>query len=274
MMIMRSMVLVSGVLFAGAVFAGSVLKAETKEFDREPPVLGSVEVYTDGDSTRIEVVSISSSESGGMIYRGAARELIALDHGQQQYFVITQAQMNQMASQVSEAMRQMEEALKGMPPEQRAMAEQMMGTQMGRSSDPPPPLDVEETGDSDTVAGMDCDWYVVTLGGRKVRDICVTDWDDIEGGRETAEAMMGMADFFNDMREAFTSAGGAFILDRQQDMFQHMRELDGYPVMSRDYDESGALRMETRLTSASREDVDPYMFNPPEGYQAQTMPQM
>ena len=272
----NSILMLTGLLFSVAANAGSVLKAETKEFDREPPVLGSVEVFTDGQSTRVEVISISSSESGGIIYRAANREMIALDHGRQQYVVINQEQIDRMAAQMSDAMRQMQEALKSMPPEQRAMAEQMMGRQMGMSGTQPAaaPLEIAETGDSDTVAGMDCDYYEVTQAGRKIRDLCVAGWNDIEGGRETADGMMAMADFFNDMREAFSRAGNMAVLDRQQDMFQHMRELDGYPVLARDYDDTGAIRMETRLTSASEEDVDPYLFGPPEGYTEQKIPQM
>jgi hypothetical protein len=50
-----------------------------------------------------------------------------------------------------------------------------------------------------------------------------------------------------------------------------MRELGGYPVYARDYDDTGMLEGESTLTSSRSESIDAAMFEPPEGYRKQDM---
>ncbi len=108
--------------------------------------------------------------------------------------------------------------------------------------------------------------------GRKVRELCVSAWDDIHGGQETANAIKKVADFFEGMRQAFASSGGMDVFDRQQELFEHMKELDGYPVMYRDFTPGGSLQRQTVLTGAREEAIPPNRFEPPPSYQLQEMP--
>ena len=109
--------------------------------------------------------------------------------------------------------------------------------------------------------------------GRKVRELCMSDWDDIAGGQETAEALKDVAGFFESMRQAFSGAGAMEVFDRQQELFGHMNELDGYPILYRDFSASGALERQVILTSARQEDVSAGFFEPPQGYKLQELPQ-
>jgi hypothetical protein len=264
--------IVAATLISPFALASSVLELMTTEYDKDPPVVGTVEISTMGKSSRIEITSVSSSESGGMIYNAERQEMIAIDHGAQEYYVIDQAMMNQMASQVSEAMKQMQEALAAMPPEQRALAEQMMKQQMPQPQvEAGVPVELKKTGKSDSLAGYDCDYYDVMQEGRRIREICMTGWDDIEEGREVAAAMMELAGFFESMRKAFAGAGGMGVMDRQQEMFTYMRDLNGYPILARDYDATGALKTESKLRSAGHVDLSAALFEPPESYRQQAL---
>ena len=62
---------------ASAALAGSILELATTEYALDPPVLGSVQITTEGKSSHLEINSISSNESGGMIYNNARQEIIA-----------------------------------------------------------------------------------------------------------------------------------------------------------------------------------------------------
>ena len=257
---------------AGPALAGSVLELLTTEYTQDPPILGTVEISTLDNLSRIEITSITSNESGGMIFRGDRGEMIAIDHEVQQYYVIDQAMMNRMATQVSDAMQQMQQALEAMPPEQRALAEQMMQRQMQPAEAPAkPPVTLSKTGETDEIAGYDCEYYDVMQESRKIRDLCVTTWEEIEEGRQVAAAMMQVADFFESMREAFAGAGGLDVMDRQQEMFSYMEQLQGYPVLSRDYDATGKMTMESRLQSAGHVEVAEALFEPPNGYTQQAL---
>jgi hypothetical protein len=257
---------------AAPSFAGSILELQTTEFGQGQPIVGTVQITSAGKDARLEIISVTSGEAGGLIFHGEQNEMIILDHAQGNYMIIDQARMNAMASQVSDAMSQMQEALAAMPPEQRAMAEQMMQQRFPTAPPEQPSETINDLGSHGEVAGIACRNYEVIRDGLKFRELCVSDWGDIEGGQETAEALKGVANFFESMRQAFSGAGGMDVFDRQQELFGHMDELDGYPVLYRDFSASGALERQTILTGARQEEVGSGFFQPPAGYSFQELP--
>jgi hypothetical protein len=258
---------------AAPSFADSILEFQTTEFSQGQAIVGTVQISSSGKDTRLEIISVSSGEAGGMIFHGEQNEMIILDHAQGNYMVIDQARMNAMASQVSQAMSQMQEALAAMPPEQRALAEQMMQQRFPAAPPEQSSETINDLGSHGEVVGIACRNYEVIRDGLKVRELCVSDWDDIHGGQETTDALKGVANFFESMRQAFSGAGGMDVFDRQQELFGHMDELDGYPVLYRDFSASGALERQTILTAAREEEVAPGFFLPPAGYSLQELPQ-
>ena len=252
-------------------FAGSVLQLATTEFREDPPVVGTVEISTQDGRSRMEVTSVTSNETGGIIFRDDIKELIALDHEEKKYYVLDEATMQQMATQLNSAMQQMQQALAEMPPEQRAMAEQMMKQHIPAPETERPATTVRKTGNRDTINGFDCDYYEVEQQGTKIRDLCVTDWENIEGGREAADSMLTMAGFFDDMAKAFSAGSGMDVMGEQRELFAHMRELGGYPVLSREFGESGEIESESLLESARTENLDAALFEPPQGYREMDM---
>ena len=249
------------------VIAGAVLETETREYHVDPPAIGKTTMYADSGLLRVEIESISSSEDGLIIHRGDRNELIVADNRRLEYYVIDQDSMNQMAEQMSSALKQMDQMMKSLPPDQRAMAKQMMEQQMpGLSSAPDSPSKLQKTGKTDTINGYDCEYYEVIKQGKKTRDMCVAKWSDIDGGSEAVDAMLGMGRFFDSMHDAFSGATGTNIMGKQQELFAHMRQLGGYPVYARDYDDTGEVAGESSLISSQSKSIDATMFKSPEGY--------
>lgn len=248
------------------VHAGAVLELVTTEYTQDPPIIGTVQISTEGRESRIEITSVTSNESGGMIYRSGKKEMIAMDHAAREYYIIDQATMDRMAAQVRAAMEQTEAALESMSPEDRALAEQMIQRSL-EDAEEDAGHELVSSGKEDKIAGFECKYYDVLQEGRKVRDLCMTPWREIAEGKQAATAMMELADFFENMRKAFAGAGGLDAMDRQQEMFAYMEELGGYPVLSRDYDIDGRVESESRLQAARSEKISPTMFEPPPGYQ-------
>ena len=264
--------LLSACLVSYQAIAGAVLKTETREYHVDPPAIGTTRMFADGGSLRVEINSVSSAEDGLVIYRSDRNELLVADSERLEYYVIDQQAMNQMAAQASDTMKQMDEMMKTLPPDQRAMAEQMMKQQMpALQSEPEVPGTLQKTGKSDTINGYDCEYYEVLKGGRKSREMCVAKWGDIDGGSEAVDAMMGMGRFFESMHDAFATAAGTNFMGEQQELFAHMRQLGGYPVYAKDYDDAGAVKGEATLTSSRSESLDAAMFEAPEGYRKQEM---
>ncbi len=266
-----SLVTASCFLLASLSHAGSVIEFETIEHAAGSPLSGTVKLSTQGSMTRLDIDSTGGD--AGLIFDAGKGELVVLDYAAKKYYLMTREQMDAMAIQVSDAMRQMEEALAAMPPEQRAMAEQLMKGRMPQQApaEVKPVSSISKTGSSGSVAGLECDNYEVSQAGRKIRDMCVTPWDEIDGGRESTEAMMAIADFFSGIRDAVTAAGGMTALDHQQEMFAHMKDLNGFPVSSKSFDDAGALTSESRLISSESVNLAPGDFAPPAGFQQQEM---
>ena len=99
------------VAFVSPTFAASVLEFATQEFGHPEPIVGTVQMTTEGVNARLEIISVSSAEAGGLIFHGEDNQMIILDHVQGHYIVIDQDQMNALAGQVGVAMAQMQESL-------------------------------------------------------------------------------------------------------------------------------------------------------------------
>ncbi len=119
-----SLVIASSFLMVTLSHAGSVIEFETIEHAAGSPLSGTMKISTEGNMTRLDIDSTSGD--AGLIFDSGKSELVILDYKDKKYYVMTREQMDAMAVQVSDAMRQMEEALAAMPPAQRAMPEQMI----------------------------------------------------------------------------------------------------------------------------------------------------
>jgi len=253
----------AGLTFVTPVFSGTVFEFETKEFDGLEPILSTVQMSTSGANTRLEIISVTSDEAGGLIYLGDSREMIILDHLQGQYVTMDQDQMTAMSGEVSSAVTQMQSE---MSPEQRAEAEKVRQERLAAQRLAEASAEINDLGSRGEVAGVPCHVYEVLRNGRKVRELCVSQWQDLEGGHETAAAIQRVVEFFESMRQVFSGTDNMQVFDRQRELFGHIGELDGYPVLYRDFAASGKMTRETRLTAARQRDIGPDFFSPPESY--------
>lgn len=247
--------------------AGSVLRLEMKEYYEDPPVVSHIEISTQDRSSRMEVTTADRQDASAMIWRGERSDMVAIDHDSREYYVLDQASMEAMAEQLGSAMKEMQKALENMPPEQRAMAEQMMKQHMPGNAEPDAaPATLHATGREDSVGGYDCEYYDVRREDVKVRELCVTPWDELPDGRRMSVAMLEMAGFLERVTTAFSEGAGMDVMGGQQEIWEHMRELGGYPVLTRELDDSGKVTSETVLRSADTERLDPGLFEPPASY--------
>ena len=262
----------SVLLLPALATAGSLIRMESQDFRASPGKQKStVEIATDGPLMRMDAVGQSASDAGSMVYRRDINEMTAIDHSRQEFYVLDEAALQGLAGQVNDAMAEMQAALAELPPEQRAMAEQMMKQRMGAVMDQPASArELSRTGETDTVNGYDCELYDVMESGRKTRDMCVTSWANIEGGSAYKDNMVGMAAFFEHMRDMFSQTG-ADLMGSRSDVFSHMREINGFPVRARNYDGAGTLIEETTLVSTESQSFEEAFFQAPDGYTQQWM---
>ncbi|MCP5179058.1 MAG: hypothetical protein H6993_14125 [Pseudomonadales bacterium] len=215
--------------------------------------------------------SVGSNVSGGdMLFNGHRREMKVVDHRDGSYMVIDMNAIKQIAGQTNNAMSQLGEALKNVPDDKRAMIAEMMKQRMPQAAAAPKrsTSELRGTGETGTKNGYQAVKYEVWQDGRKRREMWVTDWSSIEGGAQAREAFNSLAEFFKELKDAIPKFGES----NKNASFEHMKELGGFPVLTREFNRGGELESENALRSARRATLNPEDFEPPAGYKRQAMP--
>lgn len=122
------------------------------------------------DATRLRV-NTDANTSVLFLTDGGRNRMVMLDKARNTYQEIDQQTMNQMGQQMQSAMSMMQEQMKNMPAEQRAMMEKMMQGKMGGGGAPPVATTYTSTG-SATVNGFACTKYEGKRGAEKVSEMC------------------------------------------------------------------------------------------------------
>jgi hypothetical protein len=263
------------VLLAGPVLGGVVYEIEFTDHGQSPPKEENIEVAAEGRNLKMGIGMGGSDGEGTMIFRGGEQpEMIVIDHEKKSYFVMDREQIEEVAGQVNQAMAQMEEALKNVPEEQRAMVEQMMKKRMPKQQAPAgPSSELRKTGERGEKNGYPCVKYEVLRKGEIIGEMWVTEWKNVESSGEVQAVFGEMAEFFRSMLDSFSSMAGAGGVADEMDssFFGHMKDLGGFPVLTRNFQDDGSLEGESTLRSAKRQTIDPDAFEPPSGYKRQEM---
>ena len=258
-------------LTAMPAVAGVVYEIEVKNHAgyAGQPSVENIKAKVDGNRIAIGGGGSDGQSDDEMIFRGDRREMIAISHKEQAYFVVDEAALQKLGGQLSEMEAQFQEMLKDVPADQRPMVEAMMKQKMPQQMQAPAKsvTEVRRTSERATHNGYPFVKYEVYRDGRKLRELWVTDWGNVEGGEEVIGAFEDMSEFFEDLRSAIPRFGEG----DDENPFEHMKELDGFPVLTREFADDGSLEGESLLRSSQRQTIDPDAFEPPSGYKRQEM---
>ena len=265
----RFTIVLCAVLMATPAFAGVVYEVETKDYSSSPERVSAGEMAVEGTSLKMMMNEGRGDSPNEMIFRGDRREMIIIDHDKRSYFVMDEATLKELAAKLNEVSAMMEQAMANVPESQRAMVEKMMKGRMPEQPAPRVASELRKTGDSDTIGGYPCVRYELWRGGMRISELWVTDWSNVEGGPETTEAFQAMSEMLKEMLDSIPQfAGGGDVADAA---FEHMVEMNGFPVVTREFADDGSLERMVRLKSATRKSFDPAAFEPPKGYKRKDM---
>lgn len=247
--------LMSSVAQAGVVMDMVVRDAAGQETDRS-------RIYAQSKMIRMDHGEGDATAS--MIFLGD--RFLYVDHSDESYIVMDEAALNEVSSKINEAMKEMEAQLAEMPPEQRAMVEQMMkgrmSGMMSQQAEAAPKPRLESMGKKEW-RSYSCRQYAVYEEAKKTQEICAATLDDVAGADEVVEAFIGMAAYIEKMTESMPMmANDGF------NPGELMAEIDGFPVHTIDY-RNGQVMTETSLDSVDEQDLDPALFAAPDGYRRQ-----
>lgn len=260
-------------LFAGHLAAGVVYEIEVTDHEASPPRVFNTELSVEGSALKMGIEpSAEGRADGAMIWLGERREMVVVNHEEQYYSVLDQETIESLASTLSGAMSQIQEALKNVPEDRRAMVEQMMRQRMPQEAPAAPALEITRTSERETMLGYPCVKYTMATGGLVVRELWVTDWEYLEGSKEVSRVFVDMADFISQMMESVGQIAGSLPgAGNHTAIMAEMGKLDGFPVVTRELDARGEIKNESVLRAARRQKIDPQAFEPPEGYTLRSM---
>ena len=245
------LVALSSLAQAGVVMDLVSRDASGKETDR-------AKIYAQDGMLRMDQ---GSDADAAMIFLGD--RFLYVNHRDKSYIVMDEAMLEEVSAQISEAMKEMEAQLANMPPEQRAMVEQMMQGKMkgmmGEQAAAAPKPRVERMGASKWQSYA-CRQYAVYEDSDKTQQVCAAKLDNVAGADEAIEAFKGMAAYMRKMAESMP-----MFKDEGMNPGELMEQIDGFPVHTIDY-ENGKVLRETSLDSVSEQDLDEETFAAPTGY--------
>ncbi len=260
---------------------GVIFEVETKDHEHSPPRVGEMEIKVEGPNLTIPVMAGSggSGGNGKMIFRGDKGkngEVVIVDDDRKEYYVMNDKSMKAIAGQIGAVAGAMEEVLKNLPKEQREAIEKAR-KQASAGSGAVGPMkprakpELKKTGEHGDKGGYPCVKYEVFQDGKKIREIWTTDWDNIDGGDEAADAFRRMGAFFEAIWESMPTLPGGEDPFGGQNPFDEMNFENGFPVVVTGFGEDGNIEDESILKGTRRQRIDPAAFEPPSGYKRMSM---
>jgi len=249
------------------VWSGVVIEME--ENDPGAPAGAPIDtIYAQGEMLRMD----SRAEGSGrmsIIFRDETLWMVS--HEEKSCQTIDKEAMEQLSAQIGGVMKQMEAELAKLPPEQRAMMEEMMKSQMpagmsgGGSAGPPRRIEV---GAADKVGDYSCTLHTLFAGDEKVWEVCAATEKGLpDAASEALGAFRAMSRFAEQLRETLQQGPLAEMVSTP---FHELDEVNGFPVRVRSF-ERGRVTSETTLKSITGKDLDADLFEVPDGYQVKNL---
>ena len=199
------------------------------------------------------------------IFDGTRQVMIMVNDTNKTYSEISKADLDALSGQMSAAMSQMQEAMKNMPPEQRARMEAMMKGRMGAAgaAAAAPAKPVYKKVGTDKVGKWTCDKYEGYTDGQKTSELCTVDPKVLGLGTTDFAVTKDFAEFFGKLMPA--NAAQTFRVGSAED-----QGFSGVPV--RMVVTSNGQTITSEMTDVHRQAIPDASFQPPAGYQKTESP--
>jgi hypothetical protein len=219
------------------------------------------------EKTRMRADTVGPmGEKMAVIFDAGRQVLQMVNYDMKSYTEMTKADVDRLGGQMNAAMAQMEEAMKNMPPAQRAQMEAMMrgrGIGPAAAAGPRARPQFRKTG-TDTVGTWTCDKYEGYQNNQKVQDLCTVDPKVLNLTAADLDVSRQLVAFLEAVIPQ--SAGAVFRIGSDDQGFT------GVPVRS--VNTVAGRQIVSELKEVTRQNFADSTFAVPEGFQKQQMPTM
>ena len=250
---------IATVLFAGSAQAGTVMEMSSRDLSGDKPET-TMTTYAQNGQMRVEIPRRDSA----MIFSNDT--LYAINNKEKSYVTMDRATMQKMAETVNPMLKQLQERMAQMPPEQRAQMERMMGKNMP-GAQKSVTREVRKTSRTGKVAGYSCKYVEMLADGVVEDEFCVVEPSALKGGDELMASAQKMSAALQDF---FSSIDAPWLKDSVDKQTASYTKIGGIPVLSRQFVDGKAVS-ETTLRSIQSQSLPAATFSVPAGYTRREM---
>jgi len=167
-------------------------------------------------------IRMAQADGNDVIFDLRSGDMTLLDAKKKTYSVITRKDFEEMAAMINERMnspevKQAQEQMKNLPPEQRKRMEEMMGGMFA--------VHVTKEGTGRTIAGYHCDNYTMTIGQFSTTEQCLT--TELKFPEATWRQFKNTLDSMQSMMRAMGPMAKGM-----ESMTEEMQKMKGIPLAS------------------------------------------
>ena len=241
-------------VLSGTVHAAAGLLIVEKSTSTGAPVTNQIQI--EPNRMRAETMG-ARGEKQIVIFDGAKQVLTMIDEQNKSYTELPRADADQLGTQLSDAMAQVQKQLAALPPEQRKQFEELMKGRMGGAGGPAAKPVYKRTG-TDTVGKWSCTKYEGYEGETKTSEVCTVDPKTLGLAEGDFAVTKQFVEFFKRVVPAMASQAFAIGTPEQQGF-------SGIPVR-RTMTVLGR-QITTEITDVSRQTFTDASYAVPAGYQ-------
>jgi hypothetical protein len=248
------------VAHAGVYVERVVRNTETKV---ETP---GVNMYIENGMARIE--DLQGKRPHVTIFKDEA--VYVLEPAKKTYTVMDKAAVDKMSGQMGDAMQKMQAELANMPPEQRAMVEQMMKQNGAGAPGMGPPGAGDSTqhvttssdaGKSESVNGRSCHVWNIKRDNVLTSQLCVVPYASLPGAGDMRDVLVKLSAMMEKLTESLKQFGSV-----PGEEFAGMNRVNGMPVLTRKFTDGKADPEETIVKEWTTRSNAADLFNVPSDY--------
>ncbi|MEF9437243.1 MAG: DUF3617 domain-containing protein [Candidatus Mariimomonas ferrooxydans] len=234
--------------------AGVIITSIDTSFD-DPRDSGTSTAYIGDNGMRAE--ARAEGENNIVIFRSDKEVFWMINTADNSYTEMTKKDIKKIKGQMDEAMRMMQEQMKNMPPEQRAMMEQMM---KGKTMPTQPEKTVfKKVASGVKVGKWKCNTYKGYLRGELTEEVCSTSWKNLGIKQKDFRVMKSMGEFMSEL-----SPDAASQFNVGSDEWEKEHGYPGVPVRTISYS-MGKKVFQTEIQDVKKQKIDSSLFELPKG---------
>jgi hypothetical protein len=220
-----------------------------------------IQYFMQDDGVRVGAASAATA----FIFKD--QTMFVIDNTPRSAQVFKHATLDQVATQLDISVKRSQDTAANLPPDKRAMAEEMAANmkQFSERRRQPVPRDYSRTNRTESVDGRPCRiWEERESGARRV-EFCVARIAAVPGGADILHGMQVLSQYWHGSRFALGVEFGPAA------WWSGIESLGGVPILIREFKDDKAVA-ETRLTGMRTDIPSTALLDIPAGYPVQERP--